>query len=457
MISPIVTTEEKGTFPGALTAEVFSKLEQGLDSPSFHVAQNAVTQVAVEDVALNRAVVFDTDHSFSHRLDDWAATNQKATGRCWMFAGLNLLRAGAMQRMGLKDFQFSQNYTMFCDKIERANYFLEAIIETAGRDVDDRTVSYLVARPIGDGGQWNMFVNLVRKHGLLPQSSMPETQSSSASSRMNSILTAKLRQAAKKLRDMFAKGASIEELRVEKEKTLEAFYRMLCIHLGTPPESITWQWMDKDREFHRDSEMTPTEFATAYVDLPLDEYVCLVHDPRPTSPSGRTFTVEYLGNVLEGGIVKYLNVDISLMKALARDSIIRSEPVWFGCDTGKMSRRDLGIWDKNLYGYEALYDTDLSLDKASRLEYHESQMTHAMLLTGVDIIEERVRRWRVENSWGEEPGRKGFFVMNDNWFDEHVFEIAVRRSELPPELQEALDQDPIVLPAWDPMGALASS
>lgn len=457
MIRLVVIDKEKETFPGALTAEVFSELEEGLDSAAFHVAQNAVTQVAVEDVALNRAVVFGTDHSFSHRLDDWAATNQKSTGRCWMFAGLNLLRAGAMQRMGIKDFQFSQNYTMFCDKIERANYFLEAIIETSDRDVDDRTVAYLVARPIADGGQWNMFVNLVRKHGLLPQSSMPETQSSSASARMNSILAAKLRQAAMKLRDKFAKGASIEELRAEKERTLEAVYRILCIHLGTPPGSITWQWMDKDREFHRDSEMTPAEFATANVDLPLDEYVCLVHDPRPTSPVGRTFTVEYLGNVVEGGIVKYLNVDISLMKALARDSLIRGEPVWFGCDTGKMSRRDLGIWDKNLYDYEALYDTDLSLDKGSRLEYHESQMTHAMLFTGIDIVEDRVRRWRVENSWGEEAGQKGFFVMNDNWFDEHVFEIAARRSELSPELREALDQEPIVLPAWDPMGALAVS
>jgi bleomycin hydrolase len=180
-----------------------------------------------------------------------------------------------------------------------------------------------------------------------------------------------------------------------------------------------------------------------------------VNDPRPTSPAGRTFTVEFLGNVLEGGIVKYLNVDIGLMKDVARRAIVGGEPVWFGCDTGKMSRRDLGIWDKNLYEYGALYDTTFSMDKAARLNYHETQMTHAMLFTGVDIVDDKVRRWRVENSWGEDTGRKGFFVMNDNWFDEYVFEIAARRSELPPELQEALELPPIVLPAWDPMGALA--
>ena len=193
----------------------------------------------------------------------------------------------------------------------------------------------------------------------------------------------------------------------------------------------------------------------AMVEVPMDEYVCLVHDPRPTSPRGRTFTVEYLGNVVEGGIVKYLNVDVDLMKDLAKRAILNGEPVWFGCDTGKMSRRDLGIWDKNLYDYESLYEAPFPLDKAARLQYHETQMTHAMLFTGVDIVDEKVRRWRVENSWGEEAGLKGFFVMNDNWFDEYVFEIAARKSELPPELQEALDQEPIVLPAWDPMGALA--
>ncbi len=454
-IVPIILS--KPTFPGALTEGTFANLERSVDTPAFHLAQNAVTQVTAEDVALNRSVVFNTDHSFSHVLDDWSATNQKSTGRCWMFAGLNLLRVGAMQKMGLKDFEFSQNYTMFCDKIERANYFLEAIIETAARDVDDRAVAYIVSRPISDGGQWNMFVNLVAKHGLIPKSLMPETQSSSTSGRMNSILGNKLREAARTLRDLFAKGASIDELRSEKERILGVVYRILSIHLGTPPSRFMWQWTDKERNFHRDSATTPQEFAAAYVDLPVNDYVCLVHDPRPSSPNGRTFTVEYLGNVVEGGIVRYLNVDTGVMKELARQSIVRGEPVWFGCDTGKMSRRDLGIWDRNLYSYEALYETDFPLDKAGRLLYHETQMTHAMLFTGADIVDQEVRRWRVENSWGDEPGRKGFFVMNDNWFDEYVFEIAARRSDLSPKLLEALEQEPIVLPAWDPMGALANS
>jgi len=187
-VTPVVVNQE--AFPGMLSPETFSRLEGALGSPAFRIAQNAVTQVTADDVALNRNIVFNTDHSFSNVLDDWSVTNQKQTGRCWMFAGLNLFRAGAIAKMGLKSFEFSQNYTMFSDKIERANYFLEAIIDTADRAVDDRTVAYLLARPISDGGQWNMFVNLVRKHGLVPKQMMPETQSSSSSGRMNGILAA---------------------------------------------------------------------------------------------------------------------------------------------------------------------------------------------------------------------------------------------------------------------------
>jgi len=440
----------------ALTPELLARFREAFAAnPTHRVAQNAVTQVTVDDVALNRAIVTATDHTFSHRLDEWSVTNQKRSGRCWMFAGLNLLRVGAMKKLGLKSFEFSPNYLMFWDKIERANYFLEAIIETAERDVGDRTVSYLLNRPAEDGGQWNMFVNLVKKHGLVPKSLMPETESSSNTTRMNSILRRKLREGAKTLRDQHAAGASLEALRAIKEEILAVIYRILSIHLGTPPERFTWQWTDQEKEFHREVELTPRAFAAKYVDLPIDEYVCLVNDPRPTSSYGQTYTVQYLGNVVSGGMVIYLNVDMALIKRIAQQTIEDGEPVWFGCDVGRMMRRDLGIWDKDLYDYESLYQTTFSLNKADRLMYGETQMTHAMLFTGVDIVDGKARRWRVENSWGEEGGQKGFYTMNDTWFDEYTFEIAARKSYLSPELQAALDQKPIVLPAWDPMGALA--
>jgi bleomycin hydrolase len=419
--------------------------------PAYRRMQNAVTQTSIDDIALDRQIVTQTDHAVSHLLDDWKVTNQKNSGRCWMFAGLNLLRVGAAQKLNLKDFEFSQNHVMFWDKLERANFFLEAVITTADRDADDRTVATLLDTVVDDGGQWNMFAAIVAKHGLVPKSAMPETESSSNSGRMNVALRAVLREGAKTLRGLDGE----EQRRERKRDILAVVHRMLSIHLGTPPESFFWQWTDKDRKFHRDGELTPVEFVEKYVTLPFKDYVCLVDDPRPSSPRGATLTVEFLGNVIGAPPVTYLNVDIDTIKELAAKAIVGGEPVWFGCDVGPMMRRDLGIWDAKLYDLEGVYDTAFRLDKADRLIYRESLMTHAMLFTGVDLVDDVTRRWRVENSWGEDIGSDGFFTMNDNWFDDYVFEVAVHRDLLSPEHQAALAQPPIVLPAWDPMGALA--
>jgi len=431
-------------------------MQETFDSKPHHrQMQNAVTVTAVDKLALNRVVMTGLDDSFSCKLDDWSVTNQKRTGRCWIFAGTNLLRVGAMKKMNLKDFEFSQSYVFFWDKIERANYFLESIIDTASRHDGDRTVDFLLDNVLSDGGQWNMFVSLVKKHGLVPKTVMPESESSSNSTMMNNILRAKLREGAKRLRDMQGNGASTTELRNAKHEILMVIYRILSIHMGTPPSRFDWQWRDKDNKFHRDGEMTPQEFAKRYVTLNLDEYICLVHDPRPGSPFGRTFTVAYLGNVVGGEPVKYLNVDINVMKKIAMRSLLDGQPVWFGCDCSKQMDRDLGLWDTHLFDYEGVYGTRFTLNKADRLIYHQSRMNHAMLFTGVDVVDDQPRRWRVENSWSDESGKKGFFVMDDSWFDEFMFEIAAHKSYLPESLQEALSLKPIVLPPWDPMGSLA--
>ena len=448
----------------ALDADDIERFVKQFESnPAYRLAQNAVTSTSLDDVALDRSVVNSMATSMSNVLDDWEATNQKQSGRCWLFAGLNLLRTGAAKTMDVKDFEFSQNYLLYWDKLEKANFWLEAIIETADRDVDDRTVAHLLANSAEDGGQWNMFVALVRKHGLVPKAAMPETHSSSKTHMLNRSISQLLRRTARDLRQQAANGASAEQLHDTKLAALEVMHRILTIHLGTPPTSVQWQWNDKEKAFHRDDTMTPQEFAEKYAGVPVDDFVCIVHDPRETSEVGRTYTVEYLGNVVGAPPVVYLNVDVSLMRDLAMASIRSGEPVWFGCDTGKMSNLERGYWDDALYDYEGVYSLDrgdLALDKADRLLHHDTMMTHAMLFTGVDVVAgpdgvDVPRRWRVENSWGGEKADKGFWTMNDNWFGEHVFEIAVRRSELPAQLQSALDQEPIVLPAWDPMGALA--
>jgi bleomycin hydrolase len=453
-MTPTAVTDVPKLSAGVLTpADVADFQAQFQSKPAYRLMQNAITETPIDSVAVKREIVTRADHTFSIHLDDWKVTNQKRSGRCWAFAGMNLMRVGAMQAMNLGDFEFSQNYIMFWDKFEKANWFFEAILQTADRDEDDRTVHYLLGRPVDDGGQWNMFVNLVHKYGLVPQVFMPETDSSSNTSRMNQALLNELRQGARQLRELKVDGISDEDCRAGKNEMLSTIYRILSIHLGTPPSSFLWQRKDKDKTFHRDRELTPQAFVTKYCSLDLDDYVCLVHDPR--NPYGKTYTVDFLGNVVGGEPVVYLNVDIQLIKDVSRQSLEDGEPVWMGCDVGKQMHNQYGLWDKDLFDFEGIYDTTYINSKAERLRYRQTVMTHAMLFTGVDIVEGQPRRWRVENSWGDERGQKGYYLMNDNWFDEYMFEIAAHRKYLSADLLQAFDDHPTVLPAWDPMGSLA--
>ena len=449
-----MTTE---TNPGALDSATLAGFQEAYEAtPAHQLMQNVVSQHDVNEVALNRNLVTEATHSFSTVLDEWGVTNQARSGRCWMFAGLNLFRAETRNALNVREFEFSQSYVMFWDKMERANYILEAVIETADRPVDDRVVAWLLHQPLGDGGQWDMFVSLIRKHGVVPKTVMPETESSSNSMRMNSGLNYQVRQGARNIRRIYAVEGGSDAMREAKQETLQAIYRILCIHLGNPPATFDWQWRDKDGEFHRDGEMTPLQFVEKYISTPMEDFVCLVHDPRQANPPGRTYTVQYLGNVVDGSRIKYLNVDIELMKDIAMRMLQDGMPVWMGCDTGKQMHRDKGLWDAELFDYASVYNAEFSMNKEERLEYHQTAMTHAMLFTGVDVVDGKPRRWRVENSWDDKVGDKGFFLMNDSWFAEYMFEIAAPLSYLPDDLQRALDLEPVVLPPWDPMGSLAT-
>ncbi|MCG2801554.1 MAG: C1 family peptidase [Cellulomonas sp.] len=421
-------------------------------------AQNAVTRTALDDVALNRERVVGLPTSVSHRIDDWSVANQKKSGRCWLFAALNLLRVGAKRELGLKEFEFSQNYAMYYDKLERANYFLEDAVATADEPVDSRLVSYLLANVLGDGGQWDMAVSVLLKYGVVPKQAMPETESSSNTDRMNSQLRALLRAGALTLRGLVTEGAAADHIAQVKAAILQDVHAILTIHLGTPPTSIDWQWTDDSTVFHRVGELTPQEFFARYVTIDLTQYVCLVDDPRQEHPKGGALTVAHLGNVIEGQRVLYVNAPVATMKTLAARSIVAGEPVWFGCDVSPQMQRQDGLWAADLYDYSGVYGVDLHTTKEQRVVGGDSAMTHAMLLVGVDLpdgVDGPARRWRVENSWGDDKADKGFFTMDDPWFDEYVFEVVVRKDALPPELLPALTAAPLVLPAWDPMGALA--
>jgi len=424
------------------------------EDPAAKVAQNAVSNTELTSLALSRDLIQNMDFSFSTKLDDWSVTNQRKSGRCWLFATLNLFRVGAMKKMSLKEFEFSQSHLHFWDKFERANHFLEAIIDTSDRPVDDRTVHFLLSDPIGDGGQWNMAMNLIRKHGLVPMSAYPESHSSSSTRWMNTVLKDVLRSSASELRRILDDGGSEDEARLRKGSRMADIWKILCIHLGTPPEKFDWQWRDKDKKFHRKGEMTPLEFAKEYVDIDWENYVCIVNDPR--NEYYRTYTVDFLQNVAGGPPVVYLNVPSDQMKTVTQRLLEDGTPVWMGCDVGKQMERKRGLWDANLYEFQGLYGMEFGMEKADRLRFGQTMMTHAMLFTGVDVVDGNPRRWRVENSWGSDgSGEKGFFTMNDNWFDEHMFEIAAPRDFLTDEMIVGLEREPMTLPAWDPMGSLA--
>lgn len=426
--------------------------------PKNRLAMNAVTQNDVAAVALNRAAVSRVDHTFSHHIETPEATSQGSTGRCWMFAGLNVLRLAAIEKMGLKmeKFELSQSYLMYWDKLEKANFFLENIIETRGEPLDGRLVMWLLADPIPDAGQWDMFVSLVKKYGVVPQTAMPETKSSKASRSMNSRFVAKLREFARTLRGMHAEGAPVDALREAKGEMIADFYRMLTIHFGQPPSSFVWAWRDKDKAFHRHGDITPLEFYDRFVGIDLDDMVCLINAPTQDKPFDKLYTVAYLGNVAGGQPVRYLNVDIDVVRQAAVDSIVDGHAVWFGSDVGKMMARDAGLLDVDAYDYELVYGMPFNLDKAGRLDYGHSRMTHAMVLTGVDLGDDgRPTKWRVENSWGTKFGDSGYMLMTDRWFDEYLYEVAVSKRYLSPDLLAVLDGEPVVLPPWDPMGALA--
>jgi bleomycin hydrolase len=419
------------------------------------IVQNAVTATTVSEVALSREIVANIDNSFSTKIDDWKVTNQKSSGRCWLFATLNLMRHGAMEKMGLKDFEFSQAFVHFWDKFERANHNLEAIIATSDRPLDDRTIGFILDHPSEDGGQWNMAINVINKHGLVPKSAYPESQSSSATAWMNMNLRLLVRSVASELRGIIDGGGSVKDARAHKSKRMEDVWQLLCIHLGTPPTKFDWQWRDKDNEFHSRGTMTPDEFRDEFVTIDFNDYVCLVNDPR--NPQMQTYTVDFLQNVVGGPPVEYLNISIEEMKNITRKILEDGTPVWMGCDVGKQMHRKLGLWDAKMFEFEEMYGIEFGLDKGGRLNYHHSLMTHAMLFTGVDVDNKGTRRWRVENSWGKNGGVDGYYTMNDSWFDEYMFEIAAPKSFLSKEMLAALETTPIVLPAWDPMGSLACS
>lgn len=440
-----------------ITMENLSQFEQVFDqNPVNAVAMNAVTANGINACAQNYQIPRKDVHEFSVSLKQGKVTNQKKSGRCWMFAALNCLRFSVMKKLNLDTFELSQSYTLFYDKLEKSNYFLESILETLDEPTEGRLIAHLLSAPLNDGGQWDMLCNLVDKYGLVPKTAMPETAVSSATQEMNGYMTEKLREFACQLRKAHKEGASMEQLRAKKDEMMATVYNMLCICIGKPPKTFDFEWRDRDGNFYRDCGLTPKQFYDKYIDTKVDDYISLINAPTADKPYHKSYSVKYLGNVKEGRPVKYVNLPIEELKKAAIAQMQAGEPVWFGCDVGKRGSRGDGILDLDIYNLDGLFGTHFGMNKAERLEYGQSLMTHAMVFQGVNLDENgKPNRWRVENSWGEDACKDGYYVMTDEWFNEYTYQIVVNKKYLSQEILDIYASEPTMLEPWDPMGSLA--
>ena len=425
-------------------------------NPKYAAIENAISHNGLLASLEKRSAAVENTPVFSLDLTKDKVSDQKASGRCWMFAALNTFRHKMIANFQLEDFELSQAHTFFWDKYEKSNWFLEQVLATADQELTSRKVKFLLDTPQQDGGQWDMVVSLFEKYGVVPKSVYPESISSSNSRELNQILNKLLRQDAQILRELRAEGAESAELQTKKEELLQEVFNFLAMNLGLPPRRFDFAYRDKDNHFHSESGLTPLTFYQKYVDLKLDDYVSIINAPTADKPYGRSYTVEMLGNVVGSKPVRYLNVEMDRLKELAIAQMQAGETVWFGSDVGQSSNRKAGVMAEGMHDFTASMDIRLTQDKAGRLDYSESLMTHAMVLTGVDLDENgKAKKWKVENSWGEKVGNKGYFVASDAWMDEYTYQIVVRKEFLTAAELAAYEEEPIVLAPWDPMGALA--
>jgi bleomycin hydrolase len=441
--------------------EVYDQLSGLLENPQVRLAHNILSRNPLVEVVRDQAKAASYTYKYSDTLSTKGKiTSQHSSGRCWIFACMNVIRLKMMEKFNLPEsFELSQSYLFFFDKLERCQFFIENILDTADEDVSGRMISFLLQSPVMDGGQWDMLVNLVCKYGLVPKSVFPDPQCAKASRPMNRFLTNRLRTFAKDLRTILAQvGGNKEapEIITAKAKMLEEVRRELVTFFGAPPKTFTWSYDDKDKKHHVIRDISPQQF---YLDAGFDMSTkfSLVNDPR--NDYYTLITVEKLGNMVGGRNTLYINVPIEVLKQYARKVLDSKQPVWFGCDMGKHIDRGLCVLDNTLQDYQLVFGADPDgLSKRERLEYGESLMTHAMVFTGYDRgADDSTVAWLVENSWGEKGPDKGMWYMSDSWFSEYVFQIVVDVGMLEEKVRAVLDQKPKVLPPWDPMGALASS
>ena len=435
--------------PGALTTRDIDKIHSSFEMDIHTRAMyNSITNNDISSLALNRDILRHHNEIFSDKIKSKGITNQKQSGRCWLFAGLNILRPKVIENNNLEKFEFSQNFLAFWDKLEKANCFLENIIEFADRDILEREMEFLLRKPIPDGGYWENVVNLVEKYGVVPKEIMPETNSSGNTSLMNKLISRKLRADAVKLRTMHKKRWPVGSIRAEKIEMLAQVYKMLVLNLGRPPTEFQWRFEDANSVVSELRTYSPKSFYTELVDIDLRQYVDIFNDP--SKEYGKHYSINLTRNIRDGDDAHFANVKMQTLKEIAAKAVLDNDPIWFSCDVGKDQSREHGIMAMGLFDYDSIYMTDMAMTKAERSLFRESVPNHAMVFIGVDMQNGKPAKWLVENSWGDEKGSKGLWTIYDPWFDTNVYSIIVKKKYVPKEILDIYDQPAIKLPPWDP-------
>ena len=426
-----------------------------LNNDIYTIARHALTNNSINSIAkVNERTEFTRDR-FSIELKTLKVTNQKQSGRCWIFAGCNVLREIIAKKYNIKEFELSQNYVAFYDKLEKCNYLLESVIELKNNKSEERTLDTILQRGIEDGGQWDLFVNIVKKYGIVPKDAFPETYQSSNTNGIDNLLNKYVRKFSYEIRNMNDEN----EINSKKEYVMKNIYKILCSCFGVLPKTFSFEYVSEDAEkntqYHKIKDITPHQFLEEYIGIELNDYISIIHSPTEDKPFNETYTVKYLGNVIEGNSVKYLNIDINRLKELVINQLKDEEPVWFGSDCSKAADIKGGVWDDLSFDIDRLFQIDTFMPKEAMLDTWESAMNHAMVITGVNLEDERPTKWKIENSWGDTIANKGYYVATDSWFDKYVYQAVVNKKYLNEQEIKDLEKEPKELELWDPMGTLA--
>lgn len=443
LLLPIHAEEPRAT---GISPELLGELERSLTMDDrAHLARNVLAQFDQSKVNIDWDKVIAIDRHFSHKLPAGKITNQESTGRCWMFAGLNVLRPAAAKALGVEDIEFSQSYLFFYDKLEKANMFLEGVMRSREKPLDDRLVEFLLRTPVPDGGQWCGLVELTRKYGVVPKEIMPETYSSSHSAGMNRALGLKLRQYAQEIRRL-GDPARFPDL---KKRALKDVYHILAVNFGRPPKTFSWRAQGKDKKLTAARTFTPQQFFHEAIGENLDDYYALF--AIPGRPEGKLYEIDFDKAVYDRPNLTFVNVSVEKLKELAKASILDGRAVWFGCDVGKDTFGDKGLMVPEIHDLKSLYGMDFKLSRRDLVDTYHDSPNHAMVFSGLDLQGGRVTKWLVENSWSEKAGNDGYFTMLDEWFSDYVLMVVVHKKYLPAQVLDLFQTRAEVLPPWDPM------